>query len=247
MRHTVAYSESHDNTANEDITPVPDQIMAIQNGHFVPQVDCQINWAAPMSAVALRARLSSPSIRQVTQPYLIPVIDSVGPLTTDKAVDLRSNPIMARALEELAVESTLSAVGPTRDTIVVDLADSPLAPAPSGQAFTIRGTGTTTQVASNWTLCSITWANNLPVGRYAVIGGIAYGATCQAFRVIFENQTWRPGGLGWVSEVVQADPLFRYGELGMWGTFQSNRMPNIEMLASAADAAQTVYLDLVRI
>lgn len=247
MRHTVAYSASHDNTANADIAAVADQIMAVQNSHFVPQVDCQINWASAMSAVALRARLSSPSIRQVTQPYLIPVIDSVGPLTTDKAVDMRSNPIIARRLEELAVESTLSAAGPTRDTIVVDLADSPLAPAPAGPCFTIRGTGTTTLVASNWTLATITWVNNLPVGQYAVIGGIAYGATCQAFRVIFENQVWRPGGLGWVSEVVQADPLFRFGELGLWGTFQSNRMPNIEVLASAADTAQTIYLDLVRL
>ena len=108
------------------------------------------------------------------------------------------------------------------------------------------GTGTTTAVAASWTTISLTWDNQLPVGRYALVGGHFTSATGVAWRTIFEDQMARPGGLAVDAGNERTATMFRKGGLGIWGTFDSNRMPVFEVLCSAADTAQTLLIDFVR-
>jgi hypothetical protein len=69
----------------------------------------------------------------------------------------------------------------------------------------------------------------------------------RAARLIFEEQTWRPGCVGGANDTIIQDEMFRNGGLGTWGTFTGNRMPNIEVLCGVADTAFTFYMDFVRL
>jgi hypothetical protein len=66
-------------------------------------------------------------------------------------------------------------------------------------------------------------------------------------RLIFEDQIDRPGGIGSSAADLNNEPMFLKGGLGVWGRFNSNRMPNVEFLCNAADTAQEIYLDIIRV
>jgi len=111
----------------------------------------------------------------------------------------------------------------------------------------MRGAGTTTAAAGVWTQCPITWQDTLPAGIYAVVGLEFVGVTALAARVIFEDQVPRPGCVGSGLLATGSNDIFLGGRLGIWGRFNSNRMPNIEILCNAADTAQTVFLYFSRL
>jgi len=93
----------------------------------------------------------------------------------------------------------------------------------------------------------VTWQDTLPAGIYAVVGLEFIGVTALAARIIFEDQVMRPGCVGSGLIASAPDPMFQNGGLGIWGRFNSNRMPNLEGLCNAADTAQTVFLYFVRL
>lgn len=247
MFHTVAWVRSSDATANLDQTPVADGIMAIVNAHFQPQQDMYIGWARHNGVTQLRARLTSAFIRQVSPIFIRPIDAALLPATNVRSANWLRNPVRIKALEELIVESTNSAAGPNNVTTVAGLFLSPPAPAPQGDIYSMRGTGATTVVADAWSLCTITWADSLPAGRYACVGFAAIGTTAKAARLIFDDQYWRPGCVGGAAEATIGDEIFRNGAMGSWGFFNANRMPGVEFLCNAADTAQTVYMDFIRV
>ena len=249
MFHTCATLRSNDATVNVDNTPVQDSIMLIQNAHFVPQQDMFLLYAYHEGVTELRARITSPTIRQFTPTFIRPINAALLPATLTRPMNLLRSPLRLKALEEFAIESTNSAAGPNVCTTILGLGVGPIQPAPVGDIYTMRGTGTTTVTAQAWSQCAITWADTLPVGRYAVVGLNFWGATAQAGRLIFNDgdQRWRPGCVGGATDVVIEDEMFRNGNLGVWGTFNAWAMPNFEALCNAADTAQTVYMDIMRI
>lgn len=221
--------------------------MLIQNGHFVPQQDQFIQYAYFGAAGATRARFISPTFRQVTTPWVRPVQLSIVPGDEPNMADYTVNPLRIRALEELQLEGFQTTGGAAVVVGLAGVSKGPLVPVPQGDIFTMRGTGTTTLVAGGWTTVPITWQDTLPMGTYAVAGLEYIGTTALAARLVFEEQWERPGciGSGLVSN--SGLPLFRKGRLGVWGRFNANRMPNVECLANAADTAEEVYLDMIRI
>lgn len=112
---------------------------------------------------------------------------------------------------------------------------------------TLLATGTTTVTAKKWSACTLTFSQALRAGTYAILGMKAMGATAIAARLIFANQGARPGCPAYVTESDIDNPVFRNGNLGMWGTFSHNNIPQLEVFADAADTAQQVYLDVVKI
>jgi hypothetical protein len=161
--------------------------------------------------------------------------------------DYRGNPLRIKGLEEIAVEATHTTAGGAVSTIGLWIADKPIMPAPQGDVFTLRGTATTTLTANAWSLLAITWQDSLPAGNYACVGLQVQGATAKLARMIFEDQINRPGCLGQTNVADNSHPIFRMGGLGTFGRFTSNRMPNVEVLAGAADTVQEIYMDIVRI
>lgn len=247
MHHTVAYRASIADVTATDVTPVPDGLMLIQNGHFVPQYNYGLLYASYQAVGPTRGRLITPAARQVTTPWIRPVQPSIVAGDEGNFADYRSNPFTLRALEEVQFEAFQTSGGAAVVVSVQGWTKSGMGNVPQGDIFTMRGTGTTALGAGAWTLSTITWQDTLPAGKYAAIGLEYFGATAIAARLIFEEQWERPGVIGGGSNANNVSPIFRKGQMGLFGRFDANRMPSVECLANAADAAQEVYLDLVKI
>jgi len=247
MHHTVAWYKSIADATESDVQPVVDDILVIQNNHFLPQHDYQMLYAAYMAATATRARIITATLRQITTPFIRPIEGTLLPGNQPNVADYRANPFMLQGLEELQVDAVQSSGGAAGVFIVAGLQMRPMTPAPQGDVYTLRGTGTTTQTAQAWSTIAVTWQDTLAAGNYVCVGCEFIGTNAVAGRLIFEDQVWRPGGLGGANGEVGTHDMFRKGGLGIWGRFNANRMPNVQMLSNAADTAQEIYLDLIRV
>ena len=243
--HLLAYNGAQATTANTDVAPVTDNVVNIVNSHFFPQQDLRLIFAAGMGANITRARISQPSLRLVTLPFIRPLIDAATPASLDRVADFTPNPPRSRGLEELGFEVTSSSG--TADCFgLYGVQDSYEAP-PSGDVYTLRGTSSTAAVADTWTTLTMTWADQLPDGVYAVIGASMISANSPAIRLIFSGQTWRPGALCMGATTSIDDDLFRYGRLGVWGRFRQTDMPQPQVLCNTTTNSHEVYLDIVKV
>lgn len=247
MHHTLAWFEDIATAVENDLTPVVDGIFTISNGHFLPQVNWNLVMAGYFAATATRARLRTPTFRQITTPFIRPIEGTISPGNDPNVADYRNNPLLLRGLEEIEFLATQTAGANANVFGIACITKAPLMQMPQGDVYTLRGTSVGPAVANVWTQIAMTWQDTLPQGQYAVVGGWFQSAAPVAFRLIFEEQVDRPGGLGAISLESRAAAMFRMGGLGIWGRFQSNRMPNVEVLCNAADAAFEVYLDIVRV
>lgn len=247
MHHTVAWRLSIADATETDVTPVTDGIMSIQNGHFVPSKNLQLLYAYFGAAGANRARFITPTFRQITSPWIRPVGLAIVPGVQPLLTDYRQNPLTLNMLEEIQLMGTQTTGGAAVVVAIAGLASIPVGPAPAGNIFTMRGTATATLVAGAWTQGAVTWQDTLPAGMYAVVGMQYIGTTALAARLIFNDQIERPGCVATGLVTSRPHPMFQLGGLGQWGRFSNNVMPNVEFLANAADTAQEVYLDLIRV
>jgi len=172
-------------------------------------------------------------------------MDSVIPASLDRVADYTSNPLRIRGLEELGNETTLS-TGATRVTTLYGLQETYEAP-PTGDIYTLRGTGTGTAVANTWTTLTAAWADQLPEGVYSVVGFDFIAANTMAARLIFSGQTWRPGCPAHGADTDIPDSLFHWGRLGTWGRFRQTDMPQVQTLANAGTTAHEFYLQIVKV
>lgn len=248
MHHTLAWRASiADATADVDVTPVPDSIMTVSNAHFLPQQNRSLLYAYFGGAGVNRAKIITPTFRQVTTPWIRPVGLAIVPGAQPLIADYRANPLILRALEEVQLAGMQTTGGAAVVVGIAGIAQQPIATVPGGQIYTMRGTGATTLVAGAWSLVTMTWQDVLPNGDYGVVGMQYIGTTALAARCIMEEQVERPGCVATGLVTSRPHPMFQLGGLGIWGRFNGNRMPNIECLANAADTAQEIYLDIVRL
>lgn len=123
-----------------------------------------------------------------------------------------------------------------------------LEPRPEGETLTIRGDVTgAAPTALAWSEVTVAWEYALPPGRYAIVGSECISPTGIAHRWIADTTNFRPGAMSVPGLTTNPHPYQRSGELGVWSRFTAPVMPRLEVLCSAADAAHTVFLQLVRI
>lgn len=127
---------------------------------------------------------------------------------------------------------------------LVWLADGPVQPA-KGNIFTTRATAAITAVNTGWTAGPLTFAERLPYGNYDVVGMRALAADGTAARLVFPGLPFRPGVPVDQSEAIQDPAWFRYGKAGVFGSFDLNQPPTLEVFGGAA-VAQIIYLDLIK-
>lgn len=244
--HCLAYTDSIGNVTNDDIPGISDPVFTLANGHYLPQEDLRMFFAAALGPNMDRIRLVSPTNQQITLPFIRPFNLAALPATDPNIADYRGNPFAIEALEELAIEATTNAVGPSRITAVIGVGRG-LVPPPIGTPFTMRFTSVTAAVANAWTQVVATPANLLPNATYACIGNQAFSTNQIASRVNFENQVYRPGGIGVGALGNRTHPMWEKGGLGTWGRFVSTRLPIFEVLANAADAVHEFYADFIKV
>jgi len=203
------------------------------------------------TATAL-ARLSAPSLLRVARQLVSPVQGAAA------AVNLPGDPhaiaVFAGGLADLATNEALDAIvntapaAPQIHSVVVWLADSTPGPVLPAEIFTIRATGATALVAGTWTSVSaLTFDDQLPVGRYSIVGMRAQSPNLLAARLVVPGYAWRPGVLGCNSAAHRDDWRFRQGRSGEFAQFDEVTLFSVECLAAAADAAEQFWFDVAKI
>lgn len=246
MHHTLAWSASAADATLVDLTPVPDPIITVSNGHFFPQRSYDVLAAVVMGTNAQRVRIVTPKLRQVNPLWLRPMNAALVAVSNYAIVDMRRQPLRINGLEEVEVDYQQTSGGAQRGTVIQNwqLADTPM---PPGDIYNLRGTSVTAAVANAWTQLTTTWETNLPAGIYAVVWANVISTNQQAFRLIIENQVERPGWVGVPTTLGrQGDDIPETG-FGEWGRFRNTAIPIIETLCNAADAVHEMYLSLVQL
>jgi hypothetical protein len=122
---------------------------------------------------------------------------------------------------------------------------------PIGPMFHVQGTYAP-PTAGVWTNRALTLPK-LKKGYYAVVGARAFADAASlpslvAFRLVFSGFPYRPGGLGFAATSASIKHASwykqRYGGLGVWGVFDSDVPPTVDILGFAADPGN-IGLDLV--
>ncbi|GAH08773.1 unnamed protein product, partial [marine sediment metagenome] len=114
--------------------------------------------------------------------------------------------------------------------------------------------------AGSWTHCAMTWDQDLPKGRYAIVGmlGATYkssAGTTGVARLKLLDTTWRPGvginmSIGDKTELLHQG--YSFGQGIFWPlmpeiSFEHDQMPNVEILAGAANTDHIIELMLQKI
>jgi hypothetical protein len=248
MFHLCAYFASALTAATDaDVPALTDSVLVIQNTHFLPQTPMQV-WAAYATSLThLRSKISTPKLRVVSPSYIRPIQTGVLLPAANPNMDLRIySPLQLQQLEEIQILASNTSVGGEHYYALIWLVNA-FQPAPLGDVFHLRWTGTTTAVASAWTNISpVTFENVLPWGTYTVIDSEAFSTSIIAHRLIFNDQVQRPGSIGFASNGSRQPYAYAMGKMGAWGSFHTTNLPQFEVLCNAADTSYEGYLHVVR-
>jgi len=255
MFHTVAFWENIDQAGatTELAAALGEQVLFISGDDLRVPADVNqiVAVAANVAVNANFARLISPSLRRFAALDIVPLNSltdgNVEPGSPQAVMDLRQNPIPLEASEALNAQSDANPTAAADQSVIVWLADGPIVPVTGAVIVPLRCTSAITCVPGAWTNGQLVFAQDLPAGAYQVVGFRAMGATVVAARLVFRGGAVRPGTLGTDIETDLEHPMFRFGGLGVWGEFDVNTPPTVDVLANDADTAQEYILDLIRV
>jgi hypothetical protein len=111
----------------------------------------------------------------------------------------------------------------------------------------VRGTAAITGVVGSWASGAITLDQNLPAGIYEIQGLDMFGTNLLVGRLIFPGGGLRPGAPARNAVSNVPNDLFTGGKLGVYGQFDTVALPQLEIFVEAANSAQEVYMDIVKV
>lgn len=229
----------------QTLNALPEQVLITQNNGFLPDKPYSIIGAYFLGLDITAAQLSIPSYRDIALPQMHPLERAAAVPTRPNWIDLRGNPLKVRAAETLTALTSNNNAGAENEYGCVLLCPDQLDPVPAGRYVQVGFTATIAAVANAWTLGQLTPSQNLPPGTYYVIGAQIQSATIVFGRLVFPGQVARPGIPGVTSlgniGIFNEMP----GALGKWGQFNTVVYPQLEVVCTGADVAQTVTLDCV--
>lgn len=255
--HLIGWFESQDSATLVNVNTLADNTMIPEgvDGYQVPSFANELFAGAALGTTLTRARYTAPSLerRRSTQD-VHPIADSAESFALgfpQLYMPMRSVPLdVGEVIRFQAAEDGAGAQSAYGLAWLKPPGDLPAIP--PGEVIQARATGTTTLVADEWTTVAVTLEQELPAGRYELVGFIPMGVSVIAARVAIPGLPNRPGvpGLIGATENVSLnanlrllDPVQNYA----MGNFANTAIPQFEYLAAAADTAQTIYLKLVKI
>jgi len=241
--HTVAFHKAAVSATLLPLTPITDtQVSTAGYDLTVPELN-QIVACLAFGGAPTQVQLQSPSLRRVfLEDIGQAILTEVTTPAQDFLVDRRDSPISLTVSEKLNVAT----VHTTDGWILIWLADGPIAPV-SGEIHTIRATTGHTALPDLWENVALTLAQTLPAGRYAIVGARAFGTNLLAARFVLVGESWRPGvPAGADINAIRTDP-FRMGRFGLFGEFEFDSPPSVDLLGTGVTAAEEIYLDLIQV
>jgi hypothetical protein len=111
---------------------------------------------------------------------------------------------------------------------------------------TVRATTNAVGVTGTWQAGTLTLTDNIPGGRYALVGAAGFGTNLIAARFLFPGQTKRPGFLAQQAATQFELDECRRGNMGTWGEFENEALPTVEIMSNGATVADfQLFLDIV--
>lgn len=248
MFHLAAFRGSVTNgTTNIAIAGVPDQAMTRDAaGNFLAPPNSNIRFAAAGGTNISRARINTPSLREVALPYIAPPNTGLTIPSPANLADFGPTGIVPRAVDSISVEATHSDAAP-QVMYALMLFQFGYKQPPVGKEYRTRFTAAITSSAGTWQSGAITLDQVLPAGIFEVTGLDVFGTNLLAARLIFPGAAYRPGVIARnaVTNVPRVE--FTDGRLGSYGQFNSAFMPQLETYVEAANTTQEGYMDLVKV
>lgn len=247
MFHLLAFQGSVAQNASLAAVPlITDTVFSNQTGGYLPPSNFKAIIGYGRVDSGTIARLDTPNLRIPVYPYLA-------------NLDLASDPPNLPPINEW-YDSGPTVLQNDQTNFVVSRAGSgaatceglfwmaPRTPSPVyGDVRTIRATAAITRAANSWVEGSLTLQDQLPNGRYQIVGCAAFGTNLLAVRFIFPDQQLRPGVIAQQAIGEYGWDRFRYGNMGAWGSFYSTAVPTIQVLGYGANTAQTLLIDVIKI
>lgn len=258
MFTTVAWAQSVDSAGVADpILAVLDQHVRVNGDDiFVPELNQLFAAMAGVEgAVEAFARITSPSLRGLgrlqIEPYNSAAAAATEPGNPPLVFDIAENPLPLTPQEALNFETNSNPVAAQIQWCVAWLSDGPIVPV-TGKIFSVIATGATALVApaataTGWTNVPLTFDEDLPRGRYAVVGIRARSAGAIAARLVTVGGRWRPGVPGCDAQSDQDYWRFRFGNCGVFAEFEDVDTPSVDMISISADAAEDFVFDLIQV
>jgi hypothetical protein len=262
-KHLLAYSNALTSVSTfTKMTPASDTLVYVDGTNKIvqtPQTNLLMGGYA-YGANFLLAQVQTPSLKANRVPVEWGEMDTTAtqPINTVGAIPpfqyWGDTPIGLQIGEGIEVDYTGG--GTAQGTVGIWLSDgNPMLKVSGPFLAGVRATSSTTLTANAWTTTSLTFDNQLPAGGYAVVGMEAFGATAVLARVALPGSGFRMGVVAGPITVSTRDRIFRAGRFAntspgtyeSWGAFVSTAPPQVEFFAGAADTAQVVYLDLVKV
>jgi len=244
----AGFFESSGATALTEVAALADPHLRVSGDDIVVPGLGHLAGVYAKSNTVTDARVESPSLRRFMNFSVHPVREGAG--------DLNRNPdnywvdLFARMVSLDPSESVNLKIAESTATDAVYgliwFADA-VDPVPEGELRTVRASGTTTLTANAWSNVSLTFDEDLPAGRYAIIGAAGQSAGMVGYRFLIPGAVWRPGGIG-ITDVSFSDVAsFRYGRKGLWGEFEHDLPPTVDVLSISADTTEKIWMDLIQV
>lgn len=250
MHNLVAcFKNVAQNAALDNVTPVTDPLVTVQNSRFIFPSQVDIGCILVNNPDGSRARINTPSLRNIALPEIYPAKITAENGSNPPIMGPMWGTLRIPQNDEFGVE--VSRAGAGAADVFVGIWYAPgRTPAPQGPVITLRATSTITLTAGTWVAGSLTFDQSLPYGRYAVVGMQAICGDAMFARLAFPGQTqYRPGVPNIEAYGDYVNPqVFRFGNFGLFGVFDSTAQPLIEVLGHTAGSEAGVYLlDLVKV
>lgn len=248
-QHLAAYSESQSAGASLDqLNALADAQLLERNNNFIFRRDTQLQWGWIGGANLTRARIVAPSFRPITNPEIRPFDQSLLPPDDPAIFNLMRNPLRLPQDEEIQIETSNNlGTGSEQTTFLLSLLIGSRRPMPAGDVFIWRATSTDAATANTWTNVGLTFDNDLPRGRWAIVGFEYQATNAFAARIIFDGEFFRPGVLAITGLGNRPHPIMVDGSLGMLGEFDAFRPPEVEVLNNSTDADHEFFFRIMRI
>lgn len=250
MHNLVACMASVVNgAALTNLTPVTDPLVTIQNSRFIFPMQVDIGCILANVVTGSRCRINTPSMRQIALPEIYPIKTTAGNGSNPPVMGPTWGSIRINALDEFGLDVS-RAGGAAADCFAGIWYAPSRVPAPGGPVITMRATASPTLTNGTWVAANMTFDQSLPNGRYALVGAQVTCTSGMFARFAFPGQSqFRPGVP--VTETVgdYVNPqIFRWGNFGLFGTFDSTAQPLIEILGYVAGAqSPVILLDLIKL
>lgn len=247
MFHLLAFQGSvAQNASLANIPLVTDTVFSNTSGGYLPPSNFKAMIAYAKVDSGSIARIDTPLLRIPVFPYLPNIDLAADPPNLPPLNEWYDSGPMIPQNDQLNFVVSRAGAGASDCTGLIWCAARTPSPV-TGDVRTIRATSAITRVANAWTEGTLTLQDQLPSGRYQIVGLATFGTNLLATRFIFPDQQLRPGTLAQQAVGEYSWDRFRTGNMGVWGSFYSTAVPTVQILGYGANTSQTHLIDVIKI